>query len=368
MTTAGHPAAQSSLPRTTSSDQTTPSRRRKPRKLNREASSTVTKPPVIQSPPPDVKNEISVLRNRVNEIETLVQDLLTQRRDEPESAAAPAAAPKKSARRRQRRKKKAEGEQETEQEELERLKEDLRVAGEELATLKQSGPERVEEVRRGRKERSESRDDSRDDIGESDVEEIRRDSTPGGTRNRPGTSRAVTFSGSYRIPLPTNVSDQDVRAVQRGLSSVQNIARNFMQQSREDPGRLQAMNGMEETLVQNPTLIKFLHFWLFWVDLISSLTPSLDPQPTRSGSGWSSWFGGYTIGVARFVNNIEIEPPLEPTTASGARQSLRPARANSAPGTRRKPPKLRVAGQRVAEPSDKGLETLKEKQIRGLLA
>jgi hypothetical protein len=53
----------------------------------------------------------------------------------------------------------------------------------------------------------------------------------------PGTfpdngNRSVTLSGSYRIPLPSSISLEDVRNVQSGITSAAVIARNLMEGAR----------------------------------------------------------------------------------------------------------------------------------------
>jgi hypothetical protein len=223
------------------------SRRRRPRKLNREAanpSSSEPKPPTEARPQktPDIKIEISALKTRVNDIEAAVQSLLEQRRLAAEGATTsdPAAGQRKVPRRRQRRRKK-EGEKESEIEELERLRAELTMAGEELAALRDDRPLLPEPSR----ERSKNRDEE-----ESDVEEIHRSDVA----ERPSASRAVTFSGSYRIPLPATVSERDLRAVKDGLSSVQNIARSFIEQSRSQEDDIRSREGKRSSTYRFTTL------------------------------------------------------------------------------------------------------------------
>jgi hypothetical protein len=228
-----------------------------------------------------VSQEISALKSRVEDIETQVRDMLAKMGQ----------TTGKSSRRRLRRNKFEPGE--TEAEELERLRNDLVSANRELETLK-----RDSQVLMRTKPASDQVEPEEEE--EEEIEEIQR--SPEALPARPGpspTQRSLTFSGSYRINLPAAVSDGDLQAVQTGISGVQNIARKVI----------------AEAQVGNHS--------------ISELS---EVHGTRSGSGWSSWFGGYSLSIAKFVNNMHVD---------GSDQG-RQGRSKTEPVARRRPPKLRI--------------------------
>jgi hypothetical protein len=177
-------------------------RRRRPKKLSSNGEGATTAVPVANKKDPGISIEVEELKSRVRGIETQVQELL--HRPPPAN---------KTPRRRLRNQK---GQESEPVDEMEKLQRDLETARGELASL------------RTRSAVAESQED------DEDVEEIPRMQEPG--LERPQLpNRAVTLSGSYRIPLPTSVRNDDLLAIQRGISSAQNVARSFLDaRSRED--------------------------------------------------------------------------------------------------------------------------------------
>jgi len=191
------------------------SRRRRPRKLNRGASQPGGDAKKEAQQEADVKTEIDILKTRMRDIESQLIEILAKVGEE-----------RKTPRRRMRAGKKGiasavdtEGE-DVQVKELERLEKSLGETRRQLAVLRRhSAPQRPQ-----------SSTPSATEVDESDVEEIHRTDGPRVTRPH-APKRAVTLSGSYRIPIPSTVSDDDLKAVQRGLSGVQSIARNIATQA-----------------------------------------------------------------------------------------------------------------------------------------
>jgi hypothetical protein len=173
-------------------------RRRRPRKLNRATSDTdqATSQPVGHK----VEGEIVALKRRVGEVEAQVYAIRS-------TSSAPE---RKGVRRRGR------GRRESGNEDAERVTET--EAGAQPKIEKKITTETGKLV---------------DDVEEDEIEEIVRERPePRSERER----RGVTVVGSYRIPLPVGVSERDVQAVQRGLSSVSNIARRVMAEAKSSEG------------------------------------------------------------------------------------------------------------------------------------
>jgi len=131
------------------------------------------------------------------------------------------------------------------------------------------------------------------------VEEIPRSNGPAVEGNKEG--KAVTLSGSYRIPLPASVSMSDVRNIQSGIASAHAVARGFLDARRADaPQRPPRRNSVSSG---------------------------------GQGQSWSEWFGAYSMSISRAVKNIEAEAALETAGqgSAGKRPVLGPRRS-SAPG------------------------------------
>jgi hypothetical protein len=187
-------------------------RRRRPKKLNSNGDGLTATAPAANKKDPGISSEVEELKSRVRGIEAQVQELL--HRPVPAN---------KTPRRRLRNQK---GQESESVDEMEKLQQDLEAARGELSNL------------RTRAKAAESQDE------EDEVEEIPRLQEPG--LERPQLpSRAVTLSGSYRIPLPTSVRNDDLLAIQRGISSAQNVARSFLDARRhEDRGtRFRSQDG-----------------------------------------------------------------------------------------------------------------------------
>jgi hypothetical protein len=177
----------------------TPARRRRPKKGASGAQ------PVGEAPKQEhgLTTEIEALKDRVVGIEGQLKELLLR-------------TPPKTPRRRLRREKTNEV-QDTEDDsrgDVKRLERELSLARQELEDLRNEA----------------SRADPEDQMDDPEVEEISRTSEPAVASAAPG---AVTLAGSYRIPLPTSVSEDNLRAVQRGIASAQNIARNFLESNQD---------------------------------------------------------------------------------------------------------------------------------------
>ena len=313
-------------------------RRRRPKKIvNKEVDADeavkVTAPHTSTN---DVTVEVKALKSKVSEIEAQVQEILLR----PASQG-----PTKTARRRTRNQKGASSgatssledtadvqsnealeAQSQATNELEKLQDELKGAQEELVALKAKDKKSVSTA-------SEHVEKPKDN--DDEVEDIPRTHDPGlmeSQRPRP-LGRAVTLSGSYRIPIPVSVSDADFDAISRGIRSAQTIARSFMDASAEG-----SRSGQRSAQSSNA------------------------PHDASSGS-WSEWIGGYSMSIAKAVDKVRISSNLETVPHRPSMSS----RSETAPPTRRKPQKLEMRGKKRPEMSGASRK-LSDTQVAGLLA
>jgi len=166
--------------------------------------------------------------------------------------------------------------------ELQRLEGELASARQDLATA--SRPSRRRPARAA--------------SGGDDVEEVPRLDGPAVEGDKDG--KAVTLSGSYRIPLPASVSVSDVRNIQSGIASAHAVARGFLDARRADAPR--------SPLRRNSA------------------------GGGGQGQSWSEWFGAYSMSISRAVKNIEADAALETAgQRSAAKRPVAGPRRASAP-------------------------------------
>ncbi|KAF2671003.1 hypothetical protein BT63DRAFT_423264 [Microthyrium microscopicum] len=254
-------------------------RRRRPRKLRTQSDAAASAIPT----PVASNDELAELKQRVLDIEAQVRAL---------------AQPGKSARRRTRTGTGTNKDETTKDDSDEKESKEMELLRLELARARQEIAS-VRERRAAAKKRPAPRSRPSED---DEVEEIPRDAP----RVRPDT-RPVAISGSYRIALPETVSEGDVLAVQKGLSSVQNIARKVMAESRADGSAARQRTEIHRSDAET--------------------------------QGWGSWLGGYTMSVARFVNGIHLEADSGMENENQQRPGMKWSKTEP---TRRKPPKLEV--------------------------
>ncbi|KAG9190985.1 hypothetical protein G6011_09073 [Alternaria panax] len=193
------------------------------------------------------------------------------------------------------------------------------------------------------------------------VEEIDRGASSGA-----GPDRQVTLSGSYRIPIPANVNLEDVKTIKSGVSAAQNVARSFLEQRRA-AATLRAENNASSSQQQSGTKTTKVP--------ASKSSSATTPKPKRSMSStmevavdnsdgkqsWSEWIGGYSMAITRAVSKIEHEAAVEAQrSGNGGGGTSRPAaggRRTSAPTSKK------VAGKRPAAKT-----TLSGEQVHGLMS
>ena len=184
--------------------------------------------------------------------------------------------------------------------ELQRLEGELASARQDLATA--SRPSRQRPARTA--------------SGGDDVEEVPRLNGPAVEGDKDG--KAVTLSGSYRIPLPASVSMSDVRNIQSGIASAHAVARGFLDARRADAPR-------------SP--------------------PRRNSAGGEGGQGqsWSEWFGAYSMSISRAVKNIEADAALETAgQRSAAKRPVAGPRRASAPGAGAKAGGSGISAQKKA--------------------
>lgn len=291
-------------------DSTNNSRRRRPRKLNRPAATTTgaTAEAGVPAAVPALNNEISALKSRMRDLESQVHTLYqlsASTQDDPSPATVTTTAstsvndtqnPHRSPRRRGR----PRGAQTAQTKaELARLEAELQAAQTQLTRLK-SSQQRPRKLDVTNPSSSAAAAEPDADI----VEEIPRTADPT-VEDAAGNGRAVTLSGSYRIPLPSAVSVEDVQAIQRGVRSAGDVARSLIDASRasglmRDPSRGATDGGVE----------------------------SAGEAGKRN---WGEWFGGYSVAISRLVNSIEAEAAIEQTPGPARRPVA--GRRSTAPET-----------------------------------
>ncbi|OCK80731.1 hypothetical protein K432DRAFT_381950 [Lepidopterella palustris CBS 459.81] len=290
---------------------TRPSRRRRPRKLNRDQPDTAA----ASGPSPEAggiaNNELEALKSRVRGLESKVEELYKTSRLV------------RSPRRRGKGRKNSSqvgmaaggtgvgnemaadagvgagaGETEGEEAELRRLENELEMARLDLANA--SSPTRP---RVGRRVTS----------VDGDVEELPRIESPAVEEDGAGRDgKAVTLSGSYRIPLPASVSMADVKSIQNGISSAQSVARSFLD-ARKEKEKEKGGDRPKRPRRRN------------------SATASGDVQ--EGGQSWGEWFGAYSMSISRAVQSIEADMAIEAAGQKNApRRPVAGPRKASAPG------------------------------------
>jgi hypothetical protein len=192
-------------------------RRRKPRKLNRDpvplAQGKSTSSADAQYTA-SLNSEIETLKNRIRDLEVQVEELYQK--------ASANLQPKQPRRRGRGRGPPPPGSPE----ELVKLENELAASQDELAELRRKAGEANAEKSSQRPGGATKRPSTEDDF----IEEIPR--TTGPAAEADALQRQVTLTGNYRIPLPSNVSLDDVRSIQSGINSVSNVAKNLMEAHR----------------------------------------------------------------------------------------------------------------------------------------
>ena len=287
---------------------TGPNRKRRPRKLNKDrpadgAAGSGPSNAANNEGEGAVNHELEALKSRVRGLEAKVEELYKT-------------SPGRSPRRRGKGRKGSNQAQPADptpanaadtaaaeaanEAELQRLEGELASARQDLATA--SRPSRQRPARTA--------------SGGDDVEEVPRLNGPAVEGDKDG--KAVTLSGSYRIPLPASVSMSDVRNIQSGIASAHAVARGFLDARRADAPR-------------SP--------------------PRRNSAGGEGGQGqsWSEWFGAYSMSISRAVKNIEADAALE--TAGQRSVAKRPVvgpRRASAPGAGAKAGGSGVSAQKKA--------------------
>ncbi|KAF3053771.1 hypothetical protein E8E11_004048 [Didymella keratinophila] len=293
--------------------------KKKPRKLNKEPTSTSSTIPATKDAVTSEAAELEALKSRVRGLEAKVEELYKT---------TPSTATPRSPRRRGKGRKNSsatttatlgnlsqkkeqqsqiQGEEQEADEELVRLEDELETARQDLALYNPTSS-------RPRTRRTASEDTEY-------VEEI--------PRERPGVNvgsdRQVTLSGSYRIPLPATLNPEDVKTIQSGVSAAQNVARSFLDQRRANQAlRTAQTDAGPPPFSSTPSASKARR-------QKENIEPELQPSTDAGGKqSWGEWIGGYSMAISRAVKNIEHEAAME-----AQNQNARPRSARTGSGTTR---------------------------------
>lgn len=306
--------------------------RRKPRKLNKEPTSTTPVSASKDTAPLEAPTatEIEALKSRVRGLEAKVEELYKSG-----SLDRPGRSPRRRGKGRKGSSQqqvptlssgsnKAKGadivddddveeigrgnavdEDDDQDDELVRLEGELEVARQDLAAF------------RPRTRRSNTNSKTQiDDDGEEDVEDLPREDTSSSA----GNNRHVTLSGSYRIPLPASVSVDDVRNIQSGVSAAQNVARSFLEQRRA----ANAVKSADTTSSSSTKTQPSAHAKSASKKQSTtrpaprSVSSSLEIAEVGGKQSWSEWIGGYSVAISRAVKNIEHEAAVESQKAGNS--------------------------------------------------
>ena len=315
--------------------------KRKPRKLNKEPTSTSAEGVKSLS---NEAAELEALKSRVKGLEAKVEELYKST-----SATAPRSPRRRGKGRKtssatttatlgnlaQSKDKGEELEDEEADEELNRLESELETARQDLALYQPSYGSRT---RPGAK-RTASEDTEL-------VEEIPRDA-PGVSV---GSDRQVTLSGSYRIPLPASLNPEDVKTIQSGVSAAQNVARSFLDQRRANQAMKQAQTDAGPPPTTRSSKAK--------ASSKAASAQSTEMSATADTGGkqsWGEWIGGYSMAISRAVKSIEHEAAMEA-------QTQRPVQTRVS-GT---PRSTAGGGAKKKRPNAK--TTLSGEQVQGLMS
>lgn len=304
--------------------------RRKPRKLNKDsapetAQNSSTSASTKKDTDTTANVELEELKSRVRGLEAKVEQLYNsgdvrggrspRRRGKGRKGSSSTQVPTVSTVANSAAKVQEIGDEEEEaDEELVRLEGELEVARQDL------------EAYRPRNRRTISQDTD-------NVEEIHR-SGVGLEDTANNNNRHVTLSGSYRIPLPTNVSLDDVKNIQSGVSAAQNVARSFLEQRRAAAALREQQNPPAQPTSAPSRSAK--------AAMPRAMSSSMDVTVATDGEegkqSWGEWIGGYSMAITRAVKNIEHEAAMESqkvATGSTSKKPAHTARTTSAPTSKK---------------------------------
>ncbi|KAH9877811.1 hypothetical protein J1614_003028 [Plenodomus biglobosus] len=157
--------------------------------------------------------------------------------------------------------------------------------------------------------------------------------------------KQVTLSGSYRIPIPTSVSIDDVKTIKSGVSAAQNVARTFLEQRRAAVAAMAEQNQNYSTVQQTSSTSAL-------PARSKAGSPSIKGTPKDAGGtqSWGDWIGGYSLAITKVVKSIEHEATME--SQSGSATSTQSGRTPGAPNKKknagkRSPPMMKLSSEQV---------------------
>jgi hypothetical protein len=164
-----------------------------------------------------------------------------------------------------------------------------------------------------------------EELSDEEIETIPRSEDPA-VNGRLDQSRSVALKGSYKIPLPSTLSTDDVRAVQSGLAAASSVAREIATAMRGSgsgnrpvPGETGQGQRGTSTLPSSLRLSIPLHVSTHSTNMskaptTSTSTVKIDPQTEASSSrSWTSLLNSCTKLVSNAANAIEMEAVVDAT-------------------------------------------------------
>ncbi|KAL6709201.1 hypothetical protein ACN47E_002017 [Coniothyrium glycines] len=332
--------------------------RRKPRKLNQEPAPVTSKSTVSNTPvKSDITNqtaaaaataELDALKARVRGLEAKVEELYKSNTNDTRCARSP---------RRRGKGRKTSSAREiptissltSQSASVEDVDDDnigASEAEEELVRLEDelSSARRDLELYRPRKHRTV--------YGETDdVEEIPREG-PAGAQQQGMESRQVTLSGSYRIPIPANVSVDDVKNIQSGVTAAQNVARSFLEQRRAARAEQQGshVHSQQHAFSHSPSSTKRPPPKTTTSSSSQRNNMQLTVDKTSDKQSWGDWIGGYSMAISRAVSKIEHEASMESQRVQQQQQQQQqqaPGMKKTSAGAKRPSARAKLSSEQV---------------------
>ncbi|KAF2851552.1 hypothetical protein T440DRAFT_467803, partial [Plenodomus tracheiphilus IPT5] len=363
VSTAPSPAGTAALAKLVSERSTSdPKPRRKPRKLKKNGPLDPTSDTAsISSVPADTTQdpaaELDALKSRVRGLEAKVEELYSNTSTRPQSSRSPRRRGKgrkvssltqaptlntlPGMSKDQAANRRNEVKEEEADEELVRLEGELEVARQDLDSYPyRSYPHRT----------------ASQDSDQNDIEEIPRDS---GERTMMQGNKQVTLSGSYRIPIPTNVSMDDVKNIKSGVSAAQNVAKTFLEQRRA-AAALRAEQSAASSSSKTTTATTTARHSASGSSSTRAESGGAMGRDICVGEGnsedkqsWGDWIGGYSLAITRAVKSIEHEAAMESRRGDfGTASQTRSDRTSAAPSMKknaekRPPAKAKLSSEQV---------------------
>jgi hypothetical protein len=172
--------------------------------------------------------------------------------------------------------------------------------------------------------------------------------------------RSVALTGNYKIPLPSTLSTDDVRAIQSGIAAAGTVAREITAAIRTNG--LPQQRGAASEMPQAGSELEKGNATPLLSASISQLTRTDVAETPKSPKSWSAFLSDCSKLVATAASAIEMEAAVEAgkKPAPTGRQSSSSAGGNGQSRTYQSPTKSSVARKHEKGLSDVGVARVNE--------